>query len=50
MGWVALSEGFSEIQKIDNEGNEGNPLTIVKVGFKGLPDTFILESVLMVGW
>jgi hypothetical protein len=49
MGWVVLSEGFSGIQTIDDEGVEGTPLTIVEVGVEGIPDTFISDSVLMVG-
>jgi len=30
MGWVALSEEFSRIQTIDDEGAEGTPLTIAE--------------------
>jgi hypothetical protein len=43
-------EGFSVIQTINDEGVEGTPLTIAEAGVEGLPDTFISDLVLMVGW
>jgi hypothetical protein len=49
MGWVALGEGASRIQTTDDEGVEGTPLIIEDIGVEGIPDTFISDSVLMVG-
>jgi hypothetical protein len=49
MGWVALGEGASRIQTTDDKGVEGTPLIIEDVGVEGFPETFIYDSVLMVG-
>lgn len=49
MGWVALYGGASSIHNIEDKRVKGTPLITKDRGVEGLPDTFIYESVLMVG-
>jgi hypothetical protein len=49
MGWVALGEGDSKIQTIDDKGVKGTPLIIEEIGVEWILKTFMSKLVITVG-
>jgi hypothetical protein len=50
MGWESLDEGASGTHTIEDKGVKGTPLIKEDRGVERLPETFISDLVLMVGW